>query len=125
MLKKNDEFKMRRMLAGISALIIIVLLISVYLYQSFQIDLIMKDLHVLHEKRNDLLSETERLQAEVDRLSNIDRVAQIARDKFDLEFSDEQALVVKIDQTDDLVRIKKQFAQQDKKIEQVKSAGIR
>ena len=48
----------------------------------------------------------------------------MAREKYDLEFSREQFLVVKIDDSDDLYAIQKQFAQEDKKIEKIKTAGI-
>ena len=124
MVKQKQDFKIRKMLISISLLIFIVLLISVYLYQSFKIDLIMKDLHALHEKRKQLISETESLQAEVDRLSNIDRVSKVAREKFDLEFSDEQTLVVRIDENEKINEIKEQFARQDSKTHKMKSAGL-
>lgn len=123
-MQNKEQFKVKKILVSISVLIVVVLLISVYLYQSFQIDLIMKDLHALHEQRNQLLSETESLQAEVNRLSNIDRVARIAREQFNLEFSDDQVYVIRIDETENLREIKEMFARQDDKMQKIKSAGI-
>lgn len=123
-MQNKQEFKIKKILVSVSVLIVVVLLISVYLYQSFQIDLNMKDLHALHEKRNQLLSETESLQAEVNRLGNIDRVARIAREQFNLEFSDEQVYVIRIDEMENLREIKEMFARQDDKMQKIKSAGI-
>jgi len=123
MRKKNNN-KLSSTVVSVLSLGIIVVFFSVYLYQSFQIDLIMKDLHQLHQHKKQLLSETESLQAEIDRLSNIDVISKIAREKYGLEFSREQFLVLKIDDSDALQKIQKQFAQEEKKIEKIKTAGI-
>ena len=105
-------------------LVLVVLVVSSYLYQSFQIDLIMKDMHVLHQKKKQLLSETESLQAEVNRLSNIDRISRIAAKDFNLTFSNESQLVIKIDDADNFERLKEQFAQEETKIKKIKTAGM-
>ena len=123
MRKKNNN-KLSKTVVSILSLGIIVVFFSVYLYQSFQIDLIMKDMHQLHLQKQQLLSETESLQAEIDRLSNIDVIAKTAKEKYGLEFSTEQYLVVKIDDSDDLNDLKNQFALEEKKIEEIKTAGI-
>jgi len=123
MRKKNNN-KLSKTVVSILSLGIIVVFFSVYLYQSFQIDLIMKDMHQLHLQKKQLLSETESLQAEIDRLSNIDVIAKVAKEKYDLEFSPDQFLVIKIDDSDDLYDIKNQFAREEEKIEEIKTAGI-
>lgn len=123
-MRKKSNTRMSQTVISILSLGFIVILFSVYLYQSFQIDLIMKDLHKLHEQKKQLLSETESLQAEIERLSNIDVISKAAREKFGLEFSREQFSVVKIDDPDDLGSIKEQFAREDKEIEKIKTAGI-
>ena len=123
MIKKNNN-KLNSTVVSVLSLGIIVVFFSVYLYQSFQIDLIMKDLHQLHQQRKQLLSETESMQAEIDRLSNIDVISKVAREKYDLEFSREHFLVVKIEDSNDLHALQKQFAQEGKKIEKIKTAGI-
>ena len=115
-MKKKNNNKLNRTVVSVLSLGIIVVFFSMYLYQSFQIDFIMKDLHQLHQQKKQLLSETESLHAEIDRLSNIDVISKMAREKYGLEFSREQFLVVKIDDSDDLYAIQKQFAQEDKKI---------
>ena len=123
MRKKNNN-KKNSTVVSVLSLGIIVIFFSIYLYQSFQIDLIMKDLHKLTQQKKQLLSETESLQAEIDRMSNIDVISKIANEKYGLEFSRGQFLVVKIDDSDDLQTIQKQFAQEEKKIEKIKTAGI-
>lgn len=123
MRKKNNN-KLNSTVVSVLSLGFIVVVFSIYLYQSFQIDLIMKDLHQLHQEKKQLISETASLQSEIDRLSNVDVIAKIAKEKFGLEFSREHFSVVKIDDFDDLHSIKKQFAQEEKKIEKIKTAGI-
>ena len=99
-MKKKNENKIWKTTSNVFFLIIVVVIVSSYLYQSFQIDLIMTDMHELHQKKKQLLSETESLQAEVNRLSNIDRISRIARQQFNLHFNDEDQLVIKIDDAD-------------------------
>jgi cell division protein FtsB len=123
MRKKNNN-KLSSAVVSVLSLGIIVIFFSVYLYQSFQIDLIMKDLHKLHEQKNQLISETESLQAEIERLSNIDVISKLAREKYGLEFGGGEVSVIKIEDSDDLKTIQKQFAQEDKQIEKIKTAGI-
>jgi len=84
--KKTNSFLAR--FVSIASMAAIVTVVAFYLYQSFQIDLIMRDLHGLHQEKQRLISETETLQAEVDRLSNIDRISKTAYEKFGLIFND-------------------------------------
>ena len=123
-MRMTNNNKLNSTVVSVLSLGFIVVIFSVYLYQSFQIDLIMKDLHQLHQEKKQLISETASLQSEIDRLSNIDVISKIAKEKFGLDFSREQFSVVKIDDFDDLYSIKKQFAQEEKKIEKIKTAGI-
>ena len=123
-MRKTNNNKLSHTVVSVLSLGFIVILFSVYLYQSFQIDLIMKDMHQLVQQKKQLMSETESLQAEIDRMSNIDVVSKIAQEKFGLEFSREQFLVLKIDEPDDLHSMKQQFAREEQKIEKIKTAGI-
>jgi cell division protein FtsL len=124
MQNKKSEKKIWKTTVNVIFLIIVVVIVSSYLYQSFQIDLIMQDMHTLQVKKKQLLSETESLQAEVERLSNIDRISRMARKGFNLEFNNENQLAIKISDSDDLTKLKEQFAQEDLKIEKIKTAGI-
>ena len=112
------------MLLSVFSLGFMVALVSVYLYQSFQIDLIMKDMHKMHQYKKQLISETESLQAEVGRLSNIDVISKAAREKFYLHFSREQFMVVRLGDSDDLKYIQQQFALDDKNTQKINAAGI-
>ncbi len=123
-MKNQNENKIWKTTGNAVFLIIVVVVVSSYLYQSFQIDLIMTDMHKLHQNKKQLLSETESLQAEVNRLANIDRISKIANEKFGLQFSDENQLVIKIDDVDNLEKIKEQFAQEENKIQKIKTAGM-
>ena len=123
-MRKKINNKFNNTFVSVLSLGIIVIFFSIYLYQSFQIDLIMKDLHNLHQQKKQLISETESLQAEIDRLGNIDVISKAAREKYGLEFSREQFLAIKIDDANDLKSIKTQFAREEKKIEKIKTAGI-
>ncbi|NOG46377.1 MAG: hypothetical protein HND50_14140 [Calditrichaeota bacterium] len=123
-MKNNNDNKFWKTTGNAFFLVIVVVIVSSYLYQSFQIDLIMSDMHALHEKKKQLLSETESLQAEVNRLSNIDRISKIANEKFDLYFGDGEQLVIKIEDADNLEKIKEQFAQEETKIQEIKTAGM-
>jgi cell division protein FtsL len=123
-MKKKNENKIWKKTGSVFFLVIVVVIVSSYLYQSFQIDLIMTDMHALHKKKKQLLSETESLQAEVNRLSNIDRISRIANQDFDLHFSDEEQLVIKIEDADNFQNLKEQFAQEDSKIQKINTAGI-
>jgi cell division protein FtsL len=124
MQNKKSEKKVWKTTGNVLFLIIVVIIVSSYLYQSFQIDLIMQDMHALQVKKKQLLSETENLQAEVERLSNIDRISRKAIKDFGLEFSNENQFAIKIGDTDDLIELKEKFAQEDLKIEKIKTAGI-
>ncbi len=124
MQNKKSEKKVWKTTGNVLFLIIVVVIVSSYLYQSFQIDLIMQDMHALQVKKKQLLSETENLQAEVERLSNIDRISRKAIKDFGLEFSNENQFAIKIGDRDDLIELKEQFAQEDLKIEKIKTAGI-
>jgi len=62
----------------------IILLVSVKLWIHFQVDLLMKDIRELEVQKRQLLSERERVRAEVKRLKNIDRIGQIAEQKLGL-----------------------------------------
>ena len=120
----KSKSKSGGMLVSIFSLGFIVTLVSIYLYQSFQIDLIMKDMHKMHQYKKQLISETESLQAEVGRLSNIDVISKTAKEKFDLHFSREQSMVLRIEDSNDLYNIKQQFALDDKSRQQINAAGI-
>jgi hypothetical protein len=124
MKKINSKDKSGGMLVSVLSLGFVVTLVSVYLYQSFQIDLIMKEMHQMHQYKKQLLSETESLQAEVGRLSNVDVISKKAQENFGLHFSRDQIMVLKIDDSDDLINIKKQLALEDKNTQHINAAGI-
>ena len=106
--KKNKTLKIKfYFFVSISA---IILLLSMDMYQKFKIDLIMKDLHQLEERKKQLISETELLRSEVDRLKNIDRISKIAKEKLNLVNNSDEAVVIQIEDLDELDELKTKFA---------------
>ena len=120
--KKNKTLKIKfYFFVSISA---IILLLSIDMYQKFKIDLIMKDLHQLEERKKQLISETELLRSEVDRLKNIDRISKIAKEKLNLVNNSDEAVVIQIDDLDKLDELKTKFANRRNKEQKYNLAGV-
>ena len=120
--KKNKTLKIKfYFFVSISA---IILLLSMDMYQKFKIDLIMKDLHQLEERKKQLISETELLRSEVDRLKNIDRISKIAKEKLNLVNNSDEAVVIQIDDLDELDELKTKFANRRNKEQKYNLAGV-
>ena len=121
--KKNKTLKIKfYFFVSISA---IILLLSMDMYQKFKIDLIMKDLHQLEERKKQLISETELLRSEVDRLKNIDRISKIAKEKLNLVNNSDEAVVIQIEDLDELDELKTKFANRRNKEQKYNLAGVK
>ncbi len=120
--KKNKTLKIKfYFFVSISA---VILLLSMDMYQKFKIDLIMKDLHQLEERKKQLISETELLRSQVDRLRNIDRISNIAREKLNLINNADDAVVIQIDNLDEVDELKTKFANRRNKEHKYNLAGV-
>jgi cell division protein FtsL len=120
--KKKNTLKIKfYFFVSISALI---LLLSMDMYQKFKIDLIMKDLHQLEERKKQLMSETELLRSQVDRLKNIDRISKIAKEKLNLINNTDEAAVIQIDDLDKVDDLKVKFANRRSKEQKYNLAGV-
>jgi len=120
--KKNRTLKIKLyFFVSISA---VILLLSMDMYQKFKIDLIMKDLHQLEERKKQLLSETELLRSQVDRLRNIDRISGIAQEKLNLINNTDETIVIQIDGLDELDELKTKFANRRNKDQKYNMAGV-
>ena len=120
--KKNKTLKIKfYFFVSISA---VILLLSLDMYQKFKIDLIMKDLHQLEERKKQLISETELLRSQVDRLRNIDRISNIAREKLNLINNADDAVVIQIDNLDEVDELKTKFANRRNKEHKYNLAGV-
>ena len=117
-MKKNKPFLKR--VSSFMLLFGIVLVFFIKMYQMFSVDLIMKDLHGLEQRKMKLVSETARLQAEVDRLKNIDRISKIAGTDLELVNNTEKVLVLRL-QKYNAEENSRQFPAAD---ETVKLAGV-
>ncbi|HEM48632.1 MAG TPA: hypothetical protein ENO27_00340 [Caldithrix sp.] len=120
--KKNKTLKIKfYFFVAISTLI---LLLSMDMYQKFKIDLIMKDLHQLEERKKQLISETELLRSQVDRLKNIDRISKIAGEKLNLINNADDAVVIQINDLDEVDDLKIKFANRRNKEQKYNLAGV-
>ncbi len=90
------ENKITRLIIGGGVFGLIITAFALYVHQSTQIELIMQETHMLYEQRRVLISETETLQAQVSRLSNVDRISAIAGKEFGLVFDDGARPLVKL-----------------------------
>ena len=84
----------------------------------------MKDLHQLEERKKQLISETELLRSQVDRLRNIDRISNIAREKLNLINNADDAVVIQIDNLDEVDELKTKFANRRNKEHKYNLAGV-
>jgi cell division protein FtsB len=65
-------------------ILVVVIIIGAYQYQSIQIDILARDIRSLELKRNQLVNETTSLQVSIDQLTHINRIEKLAREKFGL-----------------------------------------
>jgi len=110
--KKKYKFLNRAL--GFVLLFVIVLVFFIKMYQMFQVDLNMKDLHVLEQKRMRLISETALLEAEVSRLKNIDRINKIAAEKLNLVNNTDELFVLQLKDGNEMQKLAKKYSGKQK-----------
>ena len=78
-------------------IIIVVVVIGLFQYQSIQIDILARDIRSLELKKKQLTNDKAVLQVDIDRLTHINRIEKLAKERFGLISSGEdmQRLVVK------------------------------
>ncbi len=102
----------------------VILFIALKMYLMFQVDLLMKDRRDLTLKLKKISGQTEKLQAEVDRLSNIDRIMRIAREKYGMISDNDEMLAVKLIDSKRMEVCKEEFANKQKQAVKVNLAGV-
>jgi len=102
----------------------LVFVISLRMYQGFKIDLLNKELPKLEEKRKQLLDVTEKLRSEVNRLKNIDRISKIAREKLGLVPNEDKMSLLRLDNYDDFLALKKDFGKKKGQKQKYQVAGV-
>ena len=122
--KNKQKSPFRKKLTALGVILAIVLTISLRMYQGFQVDLLMKDLHQLEQQKKKLLSETNKLQAEVQRLKNVDRISRIAAQKFGLVINNDPVTILTIEDYEDLKKVKQDFAECKKEKIKINVAGV-
>jgi cell division protein FtsB len=65
-------------------ILVVVIFVGFYQYQSIQIDILARDIRSLELKRNQLVNENASLQVSIDQLTNINRIAKLASERYDL-----------------------------------------
>lgn len=65
-------------------IMIVVIFVALFQYQSIQIDILAREIRALEVKKNLLHNESTSLQAQIDRLTHINRVEKLANERFGL-----------------------------------------
>jgi cell division protein FtsB len=124
MKKKKSSFQLTKKIKGFLFLFGLVTIVALKMYLMFQVDLLMKDRRLLGRQYEKISGQTERLQAEVDRLGNIDRITRIARKEYKMVNNSDENLAVKILDKDRLSSYKEDFADKEKKSTKLNLAGV-
>lgn len=122
--KRKTNNRLSKRIYSIFILFGLVLVISLKMYQVFKVDLLMKDLRSLEQQKKQLVSQTEKLEAEVDRLSNIDRIGKIAVEKYNLVNNTDEVIILQLDNFDEFKSLKKKFAERNQKDKTYELAGV-
>jgi cell division protein FtsL len=122
--KRKTNNRLSKRIYSIFILFGLVLVISLKMYQVFKVDLLMKDLRSLEQQKKQLVSQTEKLEAEVDRLSNIDRIGKIAVEKYNLVNNTDDVIILQLDNFDEFKSLKKKFAERNQKDKTYELAGV-
>lgn len=125
---KEKKIKAHRFTNRIFSLFIlfgIVFLLFLRVYQVYKVDMLMKDLHVLEQQKKKLLSDTEKAQAQVDRLKNIDRISKIVTEKYEMVSNTDKIVSLDLKGMDNLDQIRKEFVKrQYSDNKNIKLAGV-
>ncbi len=124
MKKKKIYFQFNKRIKVLMFLFGVILFIALKMYLMFQVDLLMKDRRDLTLKLKKISGQTEKLQAEVDRLSNIDRIMRIAREKYGMISDNDEMLAVKLIDSKRMEVCKEEFANKQKQAVKVNLAGV-
>jgi cell division protein FtsL len=124
MKKKKINFKFNNKIKILLSLFGVILFIALKMYLMFQVDLLMKDRRTLTLQLKKISGQTEKLQAEVDRLSNIDRIMRIAREKYGMINDKDETLAIQLIDSKRLNAFKEEFANKEKKAVKVNLAGV-
>ena len=123
--KKKQPGNFKRKATALSILAAILLFAYLKMYQAFSVDLLMKEIHDLEQQRRALLSQSEQLQAEVDRLKNINRITRLAKERRNLVTNTDKVFYLALDDYQKLKKIKNRFAQRnEQKRRELNLAGV-
>jgi cell division protein FtsL len=78
-------------------IMLVVITVGIFQYQSIRIDILAREIRSLEVKRNQLLNDKAAIQVQIDQLTHISRIEKIAREKFDLVNPDQkiERLIIK------------------------------
>lgn len=65
-------------------IMLVVVTVGIYQYQSIRIDILAREIRTLEVKRNQLINDKSTIQIQIDQLTHLSRIEKIARDKFGL-----------------------------------------
>lgn len=102
-----------------------VLVIFIKIFQVISVDILMDDIHHLEKERKNLYNETERLQAKINRLANIDKIRNHAERQLGLITNSDKIYYLKITDYNDLEKAKKNFAHRhQQEVKNLNLAGV-
>ena len=111
---KSKKKKILGQAYGFGLIFTIVIIVSLKMYQMFTVDLIMKDMMVLRQQKIKLESETARLETEVSRLKNIDRIGEIARTELKMIRNREERPVLVLKDYAQMKKLAQKYSVQEK-----------
>ncbi len=117
MRRKQSKTKKKNILGrayGFGLIFVIVSIVFLKMYQMFTVDLIMKDMMTLRQQKIKLESETARLETEVSRLKNIDRIGEIARTKLNMIRNKEERPVLVLKDYEQMKKLAQKYSVQKK-----------
>ncbi len=125
-MSKRGKNRFRQWMVRFLLLFSVVMLISLKLWIHFQVDLLMRDIRSLEVQKNQLLSEREKINAQVKRLQNIDRIGRLAKEKLSLVNDPEPLQTIRLEDFEQLDHLKEKFAAKQSKAEKdYNLAGIK
>jgi cell division protein FtsL len=109
-----------------SILILFLLLVIPFLkvYLSIKVDSVLQDVRTAEMKKKKVLSETERLRSNIERLQNIDRVSKIADEKLGMVINTDKPMALDLEGLNEVEDMKRDFAKNQSQTKNIKLAGV-
>jgi len=122
--KKSTRHNFSRRMKSIGILFLLLLIPFLKIYLSVKVDSALQDVRMAEMKKKKLLSETERLQANIERLQNIDRISKFADDKLGMVVNADKPMALNLEGLNKVEDMKREFAKKQARTQNIKLAGV-